>query len=219
MWIDGQFWFWCLLMLGGFAYVGGVLCHRPMPLASRGGGYGEIIKLLASLPLLYALGPRHNLKPPSVGIWSRVLWTGLGYAVPFFVALHWFFLQRIPQINYSLTQKDLTHMHPVGQAVFICGGLLIAGLTIYHVVLAHRERILLPYLSGFIGSLALFTGVTAALQGRYYLHVHHYFLFGFFIPFTRFKNPVSLVCQAICAGVYVEGVSEWSMAPLWYSCR
>jgi hypothetical protein len=50
---------------------------------------------------------------------------------------------------------------------------------------------------------------------NYTLHVHHYFLFGYFIPWCRFRNPVSLVCQAFCAGVYVEGVSEWSLGLLW----
>ena len=54
------------------------------------------------------------------------------------------------------------------------------------------------------------------VRGHYYYHIHHYFFFGYFIPWTRFKNPVSLACQAFSAGVYVEGVSEWGMAPLSY---
>ena len=58
--------------------------------------------------------------------------------------------------------------------------------------------------------------VSLVLQEQYSVYIHHYFLFGFFIPFARFRNPVSMVCQAVCAGGYVEGVSEWGMATLWY---
>ena len=213
-WRDSRFWFWGILVVDGFAYVGGVLCHRAMPFASRHGGYGEIAKLFLSVPFLYVLGPRHNLK--SFRDPSAWLWNGLGYALPFFIALHWFYLQRIRAINYSLTWKDLSRMYPVAQSVFLAGGLIILVLVIFHLVLAQREKILAPYLSALLGAIALLAGITWAMRERYYLHLHHYFLFGFFVPFTRFRQPVSLVCQALCAAIYVEGVSEWSLAALWY---
>ena len=108
------------------------------------------------------------------------------------MALHWFFLQRISVINYSLTWKDLSHMHPVGQVVFLSAGLMILGLVGYHIHLASKARVLAPYVSVFVGMIVLLAGITWAFQSRYYLHLHHYFFFGFLIPFTRFKNPVSL---------------------------
>jgi hypothetical protein len=140
----------------------------------------------------------------------------LGFALPFFVALHWYYLQSIPQINYSLTPNDLRHMHPVGQAVFLGAGLLVLGLVAYHLTLARRGKILTAYLCALVGAVGALAAVTWALRNHYYVHIHHYFLFGFFIPFARFRNPVSTVCQALCAGVYVEGISEWSMGTLWY---
>ncbi len=205
---DHRFWFWALLLVAGFAYVAGVLCHRGIPFASRRGGYAEITKLLLAAPFLYFLGPRHNMKLS----WGHAL----GYVLLFFLALHWFYLQRISVINYSLTWNDLSHMRPIGQMVFLGGGALILGLVAYHINLAQKAKILASYILALLGSLAVIAGITWVFRDRYYLHIHHYFLFGFFIPFTRFKNPVSLACQALCAGVYVEGVSEWSMATLWY---
>lgn len=216
MFLDPWFWFWTFLLAAGFAYVSAVLCHRANPFYARYNGYGEFVKLMLSAPLLYFIGVRGNVKPEVVGARSVFLRAGLGYALPFFVALHWFYLQDIPQINYSLTYSDLAHMHPMGKVVFSVGGMLIAALLVYHLVLARREKILLAYSLTFLGAIALLAGITWVLRAGYYPHIHHYFLFGFFIPWTRFRNPVSLVSQALCAGVYVEGISEWSMATLWY---
>jgi len=216
MFVDPWFWFWTFLLAAGFAYVASVLCHRANPLYARYDGYGEFIKLMISAPVLYFVGVRANLKPEVLNVRNVLVRDGLGYALPFFVALHWFYLQEIPQLNYSLTYSDIAHMHPVGKAVFALGGLLIAALLIYHLVLARRERILAAYALSFVGAIALLVGTTWILRGAYYPHIHHYFLFGFFIPWARFRNPVSLMSQAFCAGVYVEGISEWSMATLWY---
>jgi hypothetical protein len=108
-------------------------------------------------------------------------------------------------------------MHPAGRIVFSLAAILILALAIYHGRLARKQGILVPYLSSFFGAILALATITWLLRGHYYFHIHHYFLFGFFIPWTRFRNPVSLVCQALCAGVYVEGISEWGMATLWYA--
>jgi len=213
---DGRLLFWVLLLVGGFAYVAGVLCGRDMPLHSRHGGYTEVVKLLISAPILFYLGVQHTLEPFN-GDWRTILLrNGVCFAFPFFVALHWYYLQAIPQVNYSLTARDLGRMPPVGWIVFLSAGVVMLGLAVFHFVLAYRAHCLPLYagaLIGIIAELAIFSWV---LSGRYSVHIHHYFLFGFFIPFARFKHPVSIVCQALCAGVYVEGISEWGMSTLWY---
>lgn len=137
--LDMRFWFWTGLLVAGFAYVAFVLCDRSVPLQSRDGGYAEVIKLLLSAPLLYMLGVRRTLEPFDSDWRSVVVRNVIGFALPFFVALHWYYLQSIPQLNYSLTLKGLQTMHPIGQLVFLAGGLLVAGLVVYHLVLARRE--------------------------------------------------------------------------------
>lgn len=214
--LDMRFWFWTGLLVAGFAYVAFVLCDRSVPLQSRDGGYAEVIKLLLSAPLLYMLGVRRTLEPFDSDWRSVVVRNVIGFALPFFVALHWYYLQSIPQLNYSLTLKGLQTMHPIGQLVFLAGGLLVAGLVVYHLVLARREGYLGLYAAALVGAVGVLAVVSLVLQEQYSVYIHHYFLFGFFIPFARFRNPVSMVCQAVCAGGYVEGVSEWGMATLWY---
>jgi len=215
VWRDPRFYGWCLLLVLGFAYVAVVVCDRPNPLASRGGEYADIVKLLVTAPFLFLLGPRHSLSPLCAGRREVLLWNGLGYLLPFFLGLNWAYLQHVSVINYSLTWSDLSRMHPIGMAVFAAGGVAMAALAVYHGVLAHREGILAPYAGTFAGAVLLIAAITWARRGNYYLHVHHYFFFGFFIPWTRFRNPVSIICQAFCAGVYVEGISEWGMDPIW----
>ena len=216
MFRDVRFWVWTLMLVGGFAYVSGCLCGRLNPLASREGGYGELAKVLMAAPLLFFLGPRHNLEPPDAD-WRRILLkNGLGYLLFFFAGLQWWWFQRIPNVNYSLKWSDLSRMHPAGRAVYLAGALVIVVLAVYHCRLARKQGILIPYLSTMLGGIFLLAAISWVVRGHFYYHIHHYFFFCYFIPWTRFKDPVSLACQGFSVGVYVEGVSEWSMAPLWY---
>ena len=216
MFQDAKFWVWTLMLVGGFAYVAGCLCGRHNPLSSSEGDYGELARMLIFAPLLFFLGPRHNLESAAAG-WRRILLrNGAGYFLFFFAGLHWGVLGHIPHVNYSLKWSDLSNMHPIGRAVYLTGALVILGLGYYHCRLARKQGILVPYLSTLLGGILLLTAISWVVRDRYYYHIHHYFFFGCFVPWTRFKNPVSFACQAFSAGVYVEGVSEWGMAPLWY---
>jgi hypothetical protein len=216
MFADARFWVWTLMLVGGFAYVAGGLCGRHNPLASFEGGCGDLVKVLISAPLLFFLGPRHNLEPADAGRRRMLLRNGLGYFLCYVAGLQWYWFQRIPNVNYSLKWSDISNMHPAGQAVYLTGTVIILGLGVYHCRWARREGILRPYLSTLLGGILLIVGISWLVRGHYYYHIHHYFFFGYFIPWTRFKNPVSLACQGFSVGVYVEGVSEWGMAPLWY---
>jgi hypothetical protein len=215
--VDERLVFWCAVLAGGFVYTAGVLCGRENPFLSRAGGYGEFLKLMLTAPALYWFSARHalmRLRPLTRG---ALLWNGAGFLLPFFTGLHFFYLQRISVINYSLTPRDIARMPPVGVVVFLAGGLLIAALAGYHLYLARREKILAPYALSFAGAVLFIAAITGLYSGSYYIHVHHYFLFGFFVPWLRFRDTVSVAALGLCSAVYVEGVSEWGMATLWYS--
>jgi len=213
--LDARLYLWCLLLALGFAYVAGVLCDRANPFHSRLGGYGEIAKLLVSAPFLYVLGPRSRLTQPHQDWYTALKWYGLGYVLPFFIALHFFYLQSISVVNYSLTWSDLSRMHPIGRGVFLGVALLITLLAAYHIRLARQAGIAAPYTLSFVAMIVLIALATWLLRDRYYVHLHHYFVFGVLIPWARFRNPVSVVCQAVCLGIYVEGVAEWGMVSIW----
>lgn len=206
---------WYLLLIGGFAWVAMVQCGRPSPFAGRGGDHTQFIRLmLLGLPL-YFVGPRHVLRAWSEEGARSLRWNVPGYVIPFFVGLQFFYLQRIDAINYSVTWEDLSTMGGVARVVFGAVALLILGLAVFHVGLARREGIAKPYVATFLGALLFIAVWTWLVRESRYLHIHHWFLFCFFVPFARFRHPVSVVAQALCAGIAVEGVAEWSMSTIW----
>lgn len=214
MFRDLRFYLWVAVLVAGFAYVAW-LCHRTALLQSRHGGYGSILKMLAVTPLLFYLGPRHNFPTPALK--ARILIGALaGYLLPYFAGLHFIYLQRIPQINYSLTAQDLRRMPLAGHVIFLCIDLLILAMACYHFRLAKRAGTLRGYVASLLVAILVLVGISWLLSGRYYVHIHHYFFFGFFIPFARFKNMVSLAGQGFCTGIFVEGISEWGFSTLWY---
>ncbi len=212
---DARFYFWTALLVAGFVYVWAVLCKRPIVWQPYNEEYREMLKLLFSAPLLYYFGPRHALATLREDGYRAFLLNGLAFVLPFFTALHFIYLQNIRGLNYSLTPSDLQRMPLMAVAVFSLCGLIILALALYHLYLARREGVLLPYSSLLIAAILLIGIITWAVREHYYFHFHHYFFFGFFIPFLRFKNPVSLICLGVCAGVYAEGVAEWGMDPIW----
>jgi hypothetical protein len=72
------------------------------------------------------------------------------------------------------------------------------------------------YAIAIAGSLIVFA-IYAFVQIRFkqkYFHLHHYNIGQIIILFTANQNVISAICQGAAAGVYVEGVARWSMAPL-----
>ncbi len=213
--LDERLPLWLLLVAFGYAWVSLVQCGRPAPFVGRDGGYTHFLRLMALAPLLYALGPCCVLRNWREAGPASLAWNGLGYALPFFVGLQFFYLQRIDAINFSLTYADFQRMGPVAMFVFAAVGLLIAALAAWHLRQARRQGILPAYASAFTGAIALLALITYALRESHYLHVHHWFFFCFFVPFARFPQPLSMACQAMCAGIAVEGVAEWSLSTIW----
>jgi hypothetical protein len=213
--IDERLALWLFLCMAGYAWVSMVQCGRPAPFIDRAGSYTQFLRLMALAPVLYWVGPRHVLRAWGEGGAAALRWNGLLYVLPFFIGLQFFYLQRIDAINYSLNYHDLTRMGPVAIAVFSAVALLIVVLAWFHLRWARQAGILAPYIGAFVGSIAGIAQVTVLLNETRHLHIHHWFLFCFFVPFARFRNPVSTICQAVCAAIAVEGVAEWSMSTIW----
>jgi hypothetical protein len=211
---DYWFWTWLFLLISGFAYVNAILCHRVASFQPDG-GYDQIFKIILLAPLLYIFGPRFNIKPENRNPNAILLHFGAGYILPFFIALHWYYLQNIPNINYSITPSDLMQMNTTARLVFGAAALLIIFLAAYHAILAQKQGYLKLYISTLFGFIGLIVLISFLVRHTHTFHIHHYFLFGMFIPWARFRNPISLISQALCAGVYIEGVAEWGMATLW----
>lgn len=213
--LDERLLLWLALLAGGYAWVAMVQCHRPAPFIGRAGDYTHFIRLMVMALPLYLAGPRLVLRS-----WSEegvaALWkNAVLYVLPFFIGLQFFYLQRIDAINYSLNYHDLSTMGATGIVVFSAAAGLIAGLAIFHVMLARQARILVSYAATFIGAILAIVFVSYLVRETRYVHIHHWFLFAFFVPFARFRHPISTVAQAVCAAIMVEGVAEWTMSTIW----
>jgi len=208
--------FWLIMAATGYAFVAGVLCHRPNPFASAEGNAYELPKLLAAALVAWLLGARHTLQPFRAP-WRRVvLWNGLGWVVPFFAAFIYHNLDRILKVDVSLTPQGFASMSPYTWFMFSLAVLLMLGLATYQGLLAWRAGILLPWLAVVPAIVLPIAFLTWLWRDTHSVHIHHFFLFGMFVPWLRFRNPVCVVCQAICAGISVEGVATWGMDPMWY---
>jgi hypothetical protein len=208
--------FWLIMATAGYLYVAGILNHRANPFASAPGNAWEFGKLLLAALILWLLGARHTLVafiPP----WKKVAsYNGLGWVLPFFVGLHFYFIRSIIRTDISLTPAGIGRMSAYTWMVFILAAAVILGLLGYHVLLARRAGILKIWLGSMIAVVAFLVCVTVLLRGSHYVHIHHYFLFGLLVLWLRFPDRVSSACQAISAGIAVEGVATWGMDPVWY---
>jgi hypothetical protein len=185
-------------------------------LASPEGNAYELPKLLIGAAVAWFLGARHTLQP-FCAPWRRVLlWNGLGWVVPFFLAFIYHFLDRILQVDFSLTPQCFATMSAYAWSLFGLAVALMLSLAAYHGLLAWRAGILLWWLGVLPVVVVPIAFLTFLWRDTYSVHIHHFFLFGMFVPWLRFRNPVCLVCQAICASISVEGVATWGMDPMWY---
>jgi len=206
---------WFLLLVSGYLYVAGVLCGRSNPLAS-GNGVQDFVVVVALSPLFFYLGPRHNWRPAEISARTILTWNGLSYVVPFFLALHWEYLGNALGAQFSLTGADLSALNPRSIMILALALAAIAGLLAYHLVWAHRARILRSYLAALLGIPCVVAVITLGLGDAAYLHVHHYSLGAYLFPFFRFRKIPSLVAQAFFLGLAVEGIARWGIDPMWY---
>lgn len=211
---DARLLFFWLLLLLGYLYVAAILNGRANPFLARHGGHQEFLKLFLLAPFLYFLGPRHSLLP-----FARArkpwLWNGLGFALPYFIGLHFYCLQKIDAINYSLTPRDFARMGTAAWILFAAVALLILAVAAFCLHLARKQGYLPRYLAAMLALPAFVAFTTCMLRKDYYLHLHHWAFFGAFVPYLRFQHPLTLALQGLCAGIMTEGIATWSMSTIW----
>ena len=149
--------------------------------------------------------------------WGYVGYTAGCYCLPFFVGLHFTYLDFVPWLQrIELNARSLRRFSPSHwlflAAVFLAALLLAA----YFIMLFVSYDILLPYLLGVaaVGLPGVAVVLHLVLRRGHSLHVHHYQLFAALLLPTRFQNALSAVLQGLLAGAYVEGVARWGMGPL-----
>ncbi len=41
------------------------------------------------------------------------------------------------------------------------------------------------------------------------IHIHHWFIFWLLSLFARFNDTISIICQSICVGIFIQGTSSY----------
>lgn len=174
---------------------------------------------MLSGPTLYMLATRHTLLPFEQKPLHAAAWNILGFGLPFFIALHWEYAEKITGASFSLTADHLSHLSTASKVAIVVGLTIAVAITALCIRKAYRLKILAPYLGSFAALVVTLIIITLALGPRYHVHIHHYFLTLCLVPFVRFRHPICLVTQAMLLGAYVEGASRWGLSPIWILSR
>jgi len=113
-----------------------------------------------------------------------------------------------PSLWKTYTQKELLLIFPLIS--------LIVGCVAYQLYLIYLFRLVVWYMVLYGIVFMALVVPTIIFRNTYYLHMHHYAIFGLLIPFFGFPNIFSLVWLGLVSGVFVEGISRWGMARCWY---
>jgi hypothetical protein len=170
---------------------------------------------MLSAPALYLFAARHTLLEFTTPLGRPLRWNLCGFALPFFVAMHWEYVGQCTGANFSLTARQLSHLNRPSQILLATGILIAAAITALCVREARRAGFLGRYLACLAGLIGTLVAITAMLGPHYYVHIHHYFWSLCLIPFVRFRNVTCLVTQGALTGIFLEGAARYGLAPIW----
>jgi len=226
---------WILLNITGFFYVQNITCNREI--LRDEGQRKELLKLLIAAPILYWFGAHWALidgsdglkniiildkieqvieKPIVIeGLWMYVLYTFTCYVIPFFIGLHFTYLDYFPFLQSIVISKEELQTLSIKHWIFLTfSTLIVLFLIAYHVYLLYYYQRLLIYGICGISLIILFIIQSCVFIRKYKLklHIHHYQIGGLLYLCCPFQNVISSICQGLTAGVYVEGIGRWGMS-------
>jgi len=136
------------------------------------------------------------------------------YVLPFFIGLHFTYLDYIPFLQAIVFNRDGIRRLRLNHWIFLAvTALFIGSLIAFHCILFFQSKKWIFYLFGFSFLAVLFSIVSfynIKLRGMSF-HIHHYQIFGFLFALMPFQNIVSSFFQALAAGIFVEGIARWGM--------
>jgi len=136
------------------------------------------------------------------------------YIVPFFIGLHFTYLDYFPFLqSITITRSELKKLHFSHWLLLGIGGILVSSILVYHIYLFFQNHLLIIY-GSTVGVLTIMFCCCCfyyTKRKNMVLHIHHFQIGAFLMVFTPFQNVISSICQALAAGLFVEGISRWGM--------
>ncbi|EFA84134.1 hypothetical protein PPL_03207 [Heterostelium album PN500] len=219
-----KYFLWMTSIVLGFAYVAVVTEKRNYPFHCRYKRHRDFVQLLILASLMFIISPSrtlmgpNDLEPHSIHI--SFVYNYFSFVIPYLLGLHYtyldynLFLRSVgdkfgtPSLWYTYKPKEIMTIIPII--------LFIVTLIVWHVYLIIADNLWEYFLIAYSIFFVILIGVSWIVRKTYYLHMHHYFIFGSMIPLSGFQNPLSSFSMGVITGITVEGVSRWSMGWLWY---
>ena len=135
------------------------------------------------------------------------------FALPYFLCLHWGYLTLIVpdvDLNASAFQHGLA-----GLLLIAAVSLTLLTLIIHQLRLIHAAKAMRLYLTAYAAAAAIILYVSILWRATYTFHLHHALIGPLLLPLTRFRTPLSVVCQAILAGLFINGIALWGWQSDW----
>lgn len=154
---------------------------------------------------------------------ESIAYNYLCYMVPFYAGLHFRLLDEVPFLNkmfYAITWPPMVDAYGCAQFSLLGAlAVVVLGIVAFLVFLYYQAGLLQIYLPLLLGIILLIGTLTFMLRRWYYLHLHHYFIFGVLAAFMPFQNIPVAMFQALLLGAAVEGVSTWGFDPVFVRRR
>jgi hypothetical protein len=131
------------------------------------------------------------------------------------------FLTRLSFLHVSIQSTSIQEQWTWATwLTIIVATLLVIALVVYHVLMAFKVRDYTKikygykYLATIIVMILFYVGSYIYLIIMFpivQIHLHHWFIFWFLSMFAHFNTHTSIICQAICIGIFVQGASSYGI--------
>lgn len=189
-----------------FGIIGGLLINAITQVELL--NFDMIFNILIS-PIIYYHSPRKILTKISIKQF------GIYYTIPFVLGLLFRFLDQISIINqFVLNPNKIQSINQIVLLILLIFGILI--ISAYYIFISTFPLVNTILLS--INFLITFISLYIYYQSGGNIHVHHYFLALCIMLLSRnpHSNIVNII-HALAYGIYIEGISKWGMAALFWS--
>ena len=195
-----------------YLYSGYILIDYKVMHNSAMNQINRILSLLYFGLLIYFLS-RYKEKPSVDQIWylfismsSNLLFALLG---------------NLNFLKISITDKSMDTWSIETWEFLIPVTILVVILSFYHIYIVYKKYKWIG-LERYIMCLFIIPLMYVGLfyqflnDGKHGFHLHHWFLFGYLAIFSDLHTPISRVCNAICIGIFVNGISAYNAASIYY---
>lgn len=161
---------------------------------------GRFLPAALAGALLYRFSFRKSLRDCKAHVDKTILWVGGAWVG----ALGNYTFEQIP--IQRLTGHDI-QQQPGAITALIIIVLILFAIVLYQAWCFRNEGRLLHYL-GLYAALGVGLGVLAAMP-KLNLRIHHYIIALLLLPGTALQTRVSLLCQGLLVGLFVNGIARW----------